>query len=670
MPEPYSTKPLFSFAVITDSHINQDEAECNSPFEVNKLANRRLRHIVNDLNSRELTAVFHLGDVVHPVPSMGELYTDSANQFFDQMNHLRHPFHMIPGNHDVGDKKIDWGPAGTIRPDFIEAWQQHFGDDHFHVTYNDIEFIGINAQLLGSGLAEETEQKSWLESTCESLAGKRLFLLTHYPPFLENEEESEHYDNLAPEARTWMLNILSRYEFEGLFAGHVHHFWYNQIEDCQCYLLPATSFVRQDYSEMFRVGPADELGRNDAPKLGYFLVHVYPDRHDFEMVRSFGAEVDADIGISQSVAEKRTLKSVNARTNRAPNFGFDLRQDWMERVQIPPSGGLDEFDRKWVRNDYGLLALWEMGIKRLRIPLQDLAIAKRRQRIQVMIKLGFSFDGYHFGVGSNKDFTSLLEHVDLLDNVEMIWPLARLDELNISSLEKLIDGKCGIRISPLRSKHEILATGKKYYHVINHGLTLNDLHQQQTPQIPESIENLNGGWCFRASMEDDIIELLDAIKVFDTKHATKSVMHLRMAPDNPASQLHNDDYCEQRITKAIFYSWAISGAEIYCDALTDNDRGYFPRVGVLDRLFNPKPAWNLIKNSHAALSELPLGTKVNKIIKQSEGAIIETDAFRVQLHIGAARLPLSGFDNIWDLYSGNPWDESTLLRGWIGVSYH
>ena len=55
-----STTPLFTFAVITDSHINQDELECNSPFEVNTLANKRLRYIVNDLNTRELSAVFHL----------------------------------------------------------------------------------------------------------------------------------------------------------------------------------------------------------------------------------------------------------------------------------------------------------------------------------------------------------------------------------------------------------------------------------------------------------------------------------------------------------------------------------------------------------------------------------------------------------------------------------
>ena len=45
---------LFTFAVITDTHLNQGEDDCNSPFEVNRLANARMRYVVRDLNSRDL----------------------------------------------------------------------------------------------------------------------------------------------------------------------------------------------------------------------------------------------------------------------------------------------------------------------------------------------------------------------------------------------------------------------------------------------------------------------------------------------------------------------------------------------------------------------------------------------------------------------------------------
>ena len=55
---------LFTYAVVTDTHLNQGETECNSPFEVNKLANGRMRHVVRDLNRRDLEFVIHLGESV------------------------------------------------------------------------------------------------------------------------------------------------------------------------------------------------------------------------------------------------------------------------------------------------------------------------------------------------------------------------------------------------------------------------------------------------------------------------------------------------------------------------------------------------------------------------------------------------------------------------------
>ena len=65
---------LFSFGVITDTHVNQGEDDCNSPFEVNILANRRMRHVVRDLNARDLAFVVNVGDLVHPVPAIPNLY--------------------------------------------------------------------------------------------------------------------------------------------------------------------------------------------------------------------------------------------------------------------------------------------------------------------------------------------------------------------------------------------------------------------------------------------------------------------------------------------------------------------------------------------------------------------------------------------------------------------
>ena len=122
---------LFSYAVIADTHLNQGEAECNSPFAVNKLANARMRHVVGDLNQRELEFVIHLGDLLHPVPAIPHPYARAAALFNQQIRELQHPIYLLPGNHDVGDKPIDWRPAGVVRDDFLALWKEHFGaDDH------------------------------------------------------------------------------------------------------------------------------------------------------------------------------------------------------------------------------------------------------------------------------------------------------------------------------------------------------------------------------------------------------------------------------------------------------------------------------------------------------------------------------------------------------------
>ena len=223
-------KRLFTFAVVTDTHVNFDETECNSEFEINKRANGRLRHVVRDLNRQDLAFVMHLGDVVHPVPALTDLYEQAAARFQEVAAELRHPLYLAPGNHDIGDKPIVWGPGGVVREEFIELWNKNFGPNYQAFEHGDCRFYLVDAQIINSGLAHEAEQKAWLEADLAEAAGagKRLFLGTHYPPFLTEAGEDEHFDNIAEPGRSWLLNLLERHGAEALFSGHVHNFWYNR----------------------------------------------------------------------------------------------------------------------------------------------------------------------------------------------------------------------------------------------------------------------------------------------------------------------------------------------------------------------------------------------------------------------------------------------------------
>ncbi len=593
-------KYQFTYAVITDTHLNENEEECNSPFDVNRRANRRLRYVIDDLNKRDLAMVLHLGDVVHPVPSMGILYAESAARFHEQMSSLKHPLHIIPGNHDVGDKYIPWGPAGTVNDEFLAAWTEHFGDHYFEVKHNDVVFIGINAQLIGSGLKMEQEQKSWLESTLKKSKNQRIYIFTHYPPFLADKDESEHYDNLSNKGRKWLLDLIEKYNIEALFAGHVHHFWYNQVGDCQCYLLPSTAFTRQDYSEMFRVEPSLEFGRNDSAKLGYLLVHVHENGHFIEMVRCYGNEQSPNH--TNSCQQNKDVSAVNAVTNSAAILGFDLRQDWAEMVQIPPSGGLDEFDRKWVRNDYALLALWEMGVKSLRIPFADIIDLNRRKRMQEMTNLGFEFNLFSFGIPLEVFKTELSESISsLISSWEISWPVDELDDL-MPSIKRLTNIDCELTFSALRSKADILESGRTYYHVINHGYTASDKYL--TEQLNDTLSSDFSGYVLRCGFEESVWNTVKLAAKVNQQTNLKSSVHLRLAADNPAQNLSSESFICARLTESIISGWLFNIDSIYCDTLADNDRGYFPRSGVLDRLYNPKSGFHIVKNIHSFLSGL------------------------------------------------------------------
>ncbi len=388
---------LFSFGVVTDTHVNQGEDDCNSPYEANRLANRRMRHVIRDLNTRDLAFVVNVGDLVHPVPAIPDLYARAAGQFHDQVKDLKHTLYLTPGNHDVGDKPNDWAPAARVREDYLALWDQYFGAQYQSFDHDGCHFVIINAQIINSGFAEEERQRVWLEADLAANQGKRIFLHSHYPPYFSKPDEEENYDNIGEPGRAWLLGLLEEFAVEALFIGHVHNFWFYRHGGTDCYLLPSTAFVRLDYSEMYRIkpGPDAEFGRNDKPKLGYFVVHVHDGGHICDVVRTYGAVAEPD---SPEQAPPARVAPVHPRLNRRGDFGFDMRHNWMEIVEIPPTGGLDEFDRKEVRNDYPLMALWEMGVRKIRLPFRDLQTPDNVERLRMLKRQGHEFTLFSFGV--------------------------------------------------------------------------------------------------------------------------------------------------------------------------------------------------------------------------------------------------------------------------------
>lgn len=595
---------LFSFAVIADTHLNQGETTCNSPFEVNRLANGRLRHVVRDLNTRDVAFVVNLGDLVHPVPAIPDLYAAAAERFQEQVAELRHPLHLVPGNHDVGDKPIDWGPAGVVTDPFLDLWGQYFGPHYFGFDHGECRFLVVNAQIINSGLAAEAAQKAWLEGELAASAGRRLFLHIHYPPYLCEPEEDEHYDNIAEPGRGWLLDLLVVHRVEALFAGHVHNFWYHRHGVTECYLLPSTAFVRQDYAEMYRAPPLpdQESGRNDAPKLGYFVVHVHARGHFCEVVRTYGRVVGPD---APERPAPRRVAAPHPRLNARAVLGFDLRQTWAEVVQIPPSGGLDEFDRKLVRNDYPVMALWEMGVRKLRVPLSDLADEGARARMRLLRDQGQEFTLFSYGVPGPRQRELILRDRDILEGWEVGYAPADLGRLAAAVAEIKAEATLPVYLTRLRSRADLGAAGEKYYHVINHGFDPGEAaliaELRARPEVAAILDVV----VFRIGDGVDPCTTIDAAAALTRDQGLAAALHLRLGTANPAGVRDDDLWIANRLAEALAAAVVHDHVAVFVDTLADVDRGYFVRNGVIDRRFNPRLGFHVLRHLYGALGVFP-----------------------------------------------------------------
>ncbi|MDA0681558.1 MAG: metallophosphoesterase [Proteobacteria bacterium] len=594
----------YSYAVITDTHLNEAEDRCSSPFDVNRRANRRMRHVVRMLNQRDVAFVINVGDLIHPVPALPDRYAKAADLFNEQIKDLRHPLYLAPGNHDIGDKPNNWAPAAGICEAYIALWEEHFGADYHAFEHGGDRFIVINAQLINSAFAREQTQKVWLEAALAEAAGKRIFFFTHYPPYFSRPDEMENYDNIGEPGRSWLLKLLEDHKVEALLAGHVHNFWFNKYAGTDCYLLPSTSFVRQDYSEMYhaRPGPDDEAGRNDRPKLGFAVMHVYDKGHTIEFVRTFGEELaDND---DTPLTDKFVPERLHPLTNAQASFGFDMRQNWMEMIEIPPTGGLDEFDRKEVRNDYPLMALWEMGVRNLRVPMRDLLVTDARERMRMLRSQGQEFTLFSFGAPSLMERELILTHQDIFSAWEIAVNWTTFDHEAPAIGEIARQTAMPVYLSRLRSSDELReeAAGR-YYHVINQGFLANDEEQMAgilaRPELNDAIK----GFVFRLTADRNSFDGIDEASHTARRLGVQASVHLRMCGSNPAEVQEDDAWVADRLAEAVVAAAAFDNVSVYADTFVDNDRGYFVRNGVLDRLCNPRPGFHVVRHLTGVLND-------------------------------------------------------------------
>lgn len=197
----------------------------------------------------------------------------------------------LPGNHDVGDNPTAVGPLPSHpvteadRLIFISA----FGEDRWRFEAAGWCFIGIDSQVLNSGLASEAEQFDWLTSQLGGLNGKPLALFLHKPLYLNTPDDPElaasaiRYVPLPPRRR--LLELLDKVDLRLVASGHIHQvrdFTHSHIRQVWA---PSTGFVIPDRMQ-------EVIG---VKEVGLVEYRFQPDSFEVRHVRAPGqTDVDMD----------------------------------------------------------------------------------------------------------------------------------------------------------------------------------------------------------------------------------------------------------------------------------------------------------------------------------------------------------------------------------------
>ena len=569
---------LFRVALISDTHVNEKEDFSSSPYLANSEANPRARYVFNQINHSDAEFCVHLGDMVNPVPELPS-YVDAANNFHQLSASLKMPLHLMPGNHDVGDKPVTWMPAGMVNRDHIMLYRKHFGLDYFSFDHDQCHFVIINSPLINSGDPAELEQADWLEADLAANIGKRIFLFSHYPIYVSDPIEPESYDNIDEPGRSWLLSLIRQYKPEALFSAHVHNFWYDLIGETEYYIVPSTCFVRHDYSEMYRVDGGSQQGRNDGAKLGHVTLEIHEKGHVAHYHRSYAGCLREG-----EIATRPVVLRPHVKTTSLSNIYVDMRHAWTEEMNIAPSGAVDEFRRKKARNDYPVMAMWEMGLRGLRVPIQDLMDPTTKNRMEVMCAVGHKFHVYRYGIPSEIELTALTEHADKVEQIELVLGWEEIH--NQIPLIRALKEKTSLPVVLSRVNRNDAAkiSGGRFNHLISHGFTLAELPELQL-FIEKHPRLLDG---VQITIPRSISPWMAAheLRVFKEQTKCRPILYVKSTEGSPA-QIFDDEIANAHRFGEAVLSGVGHGIDVILDTFDDADRGYFTRTGLVDRRFNP-----------------------------------------------------------------------------------
>ncbi len=192
-----------------------------------------------------------------------------------QLDRLPAPWLALPGNHDIGLVPFEGGVNQPFNEHRRDTYLGHFDDDRFATDFAGWRVIGLNSQLLGSGLAAEEEQYEWLTHELAA-GGDKSAIFLHYPIFTTTPDDTAmSHAAVVPEARRRLMSIIEAAGTTKLIAsGHLHRERRFDIGGIVYQWAPATAFISSE----------DHEGHGGEAYNGYLLYDLADDSFTVERV--------------------------------------------------------------------------------------------------------------------------------------------------------------------------------------------------------------------------------------------------------------------------------------------------------------------------------------------------------------------------------------------------
>ena len=222
-------------AVVTDSHL-APQAE---------MLNANWRAVQRFVAGAKIDFTIHLGDTTidgADDPAQFQWVKQLAQQWPS-------PMRFVPGNHDIGDNPPQPGDAveQPLTVERLDHYRKALGRDYWSVEAGDWVLIGLNAQLLGSGLGAETEQWDWLFKVAGQAGPRPVLLMLHKPLCRDDMGEDIASDNyITPPARRRLQQAMAMMDLRAVLSGHRHQYLDHTIDGLRHIWVPSTAFILPD----------------------------------------------------------------------------------------------------------------------------------------------------------------------------------------------------------------------------------------------------------------------------------------------------------------------------------------------------------------------------------------------------------------------------------------